>query len=128
MFDSIISGPRYSEDPTALAAESERPAIESANAATESDNGEILSEFDDDPLPEGDEGESLGDFASDPLRIQRQRESESTVIDVEVVDAGYTDAIMSDGSGTTYPRSRSNPARRAHSPGSRTTRADWPSG
>ena len=71
-----------------------------AVAATESDD-EILGEFDDDP----DDGEIVVLATGENLvRIQRERESADDlgIVDVEIVDAGYTDAnaeIMSKSSG-----------------------------
>jgi hypothetical protein len=83
----VISGPR-DESPRPLA---ELP--ESGTAATElgdaNEDGEIIGEFDDDPLPEDE-------IDDDQPRFQ-------PVIDVEVVADEYTDAIMSDSSGTITP-------------------------
>jgi hypothetical protein len=101
VFDSIAAGPREPTTHTALADESDTPAIESG-----SDN-EILGEFDDDPLP------VIGDY---PPGIQRERESAEIIdVEVEAIDpAGYTDTAMTTGSGTTHARSRSNrPQRRS---------------
>jgi len=87
VFDSIMAGPRNAQP--ALAIEGENaPAIEP--------DREILGEFDDPP----DDDDEIADY---PPGIQRGRESESTVIDVEIVDAGYTDAPMTIGSDTTTP-------------------------
>jgi len=87
VFDSIMAGPRNAQP--ALAIEGENaPAIEP--------DREILGEFDDPP----DDDDEIADY---PPGIQRGRESESTVIDVEIVDAGYTEAPMTIGSDTTTP-------------------------
>jgi len=60
--------------------------------ATEPDD-EIVGEFDDDP-PDAE-------IEDDPPRIQEQRDREpESVIDVEIVDAGYTEAPMSRSPGT----------------------------
>jgi hypothetical protein len=85
VFERIAAGPR-------------EPALnelpESSSAAIES--GEIVGEYDDDPLPEGDE-----------LKATAQVEQlDKTVIDVEVVADEYA---MSDGSGTTTPDDSHDP-------------------
>ena len=87
VFDSIMAGPRDPENPAAL--EGRWPdAIESG------DDDEILGEFDDDQIDD-----EIGDY---PSGIQRQLGRESAeIVDVQIVDSGYTDAIMSDGSSTT---------------------------
>ena len=81
VFDSIVAGPR---DPTTPPALAELP--ESDNAAIESESDEIVGEIDDDEIDD------------DLPRLQRDRES-ADVVDVEVVDTGYTD----DSPGTTTP-------------------------
>jgi hypothetical protein len=86
VFDSIMAGPRDAQPALAIEDES-APAIEP--------NAEILGEFDD-PPPEDE-------IEDDPPRIQHDWESESSVIDVEIVAAQYTDEIMSESPGTAYP-------------------------
>ena len=77
----VISGPRD---------EASRPSAGLPELdAGSADDDEIVGEIDDDVIDD------------DLPRFQRERES-ADVIDVEI-DAGYTDAIMSRGSGTTTP-------------------------
>jgi hypothetical protein len=66
---------------------------ESGSAAIESDEDtEIIGEIDDDEI----DGEPLG--------IYRERESESAeIVDVELVDPGYTDAPISESAGVITP-------------------------
>jgi hypothetical protein len=81
VFDAIVSGPRDPEKFLAI-------------------EGESLDHDD----PPDDSEITIEATGEDLLRIQQQRESESdAVIDLEIEDAGYTDEIMSDGSGTTTP-------------------------
>ena len=71
---------------SALESESATTAIESITPG-ESEDGEIVGEIDDDDIQ---------DDPYLPAGFQSQREWESDgVVDVEVVDAGYTDAPMS---------------------------------
>jgi hypothetical protein len=86
VFDSIVAGPRIEHTP-ALETGGGILDQDSDKHATETEDDEIVGEFDDDPLPEHDENEP------DPLQIQ-------PVIDVEIVADEYTDAPMTTGSGT----------------------------
>ena len=80
----VVAGPR---DPEATLAE-----LPELDTATESESDEIVGEFDDDEIQD------------DLPRIQQRRKSENAeIVDVEIVDAGYTDAPMTNGSRTTTP-------------------------
>ena len=92
----VVAGPRDPAD--ALA---ELPELDAGKDADD----EIVGEFDDDGVED------------DLPRIQEQRESESAdVIDGEIVDAGYTDAPMTIGSGTATPDTSDSPLRGPLSP------------
>jgi hypothetical protein len=73
VFDKIMNGPQHPAKPAALEIEN----LDNAGELGESDDGVIVGEYDDDPLPEGDEIEG------DPLGNRRERKS-AGVIDVEV--------------------------------------------
>ena len=86
VFDSISAGPREAHD--ALA------ELESPTEDKSDEDSEIVGEFDED------------EFDDYPPGIYRREESESAaIVDVEVVDPGYTDANHDHGSGPITPDS-----------------------
>lgn len=90
VFEKIVSGPRYPATPPALA----------ASESSGEDDGAIVGEIDDDPLPEG--GEDLS-----PV----ERESGYTDTDADVIDV----EIMSDQSLADSPDDPDYPGSGAHS-------------
>ena len=86
VFDRIGSAPREAQ--TALAIEGESLDQTTDNQISESGNDEIVGEFDDDVIED--------DY---PSGFSPESEFDIDVVDVEIVDADYTD----DGSGTTTP-------------------------
>jgi hypothetical protein len=106
VFEKISAGPREPNN-AALAIEGQLLDDHTDNTAFESENDEILGEFDDDQIDD------------DLPRIEQDRDPDPRIIDVEIeaIDpAGYTDQVTSDDRATTTPDDPSSSASGAHSP------------